>query len=682
MAQQTVIAPSPAKSNHPSRKHLVLAIADFRGGRSRSARQQQLRDDQLWELKNFRYSRTGLRTREGIETVGDTVSTPMATAILSVGYFNGEEIWATSEQLYRNASGAATAIGSVNGECTLLDAGSRLLVCDGEYLKYWDGTDYALCYDKSGYILENGSLTAASSQALATSGAIAATEFSTGTWDAVTGNTMPWYSCSAYISKIGSPAGTINAVVCNSAGTELYTSETADDLTEADITSTAAEQTFNFSLSSTVMSASTTYRVGIKFVGSANASNYIAIDYASSASQNLAALDPASGAAAWTITTSLSLVSNVGPRLAPKAKMGVVRDRRVFLTPGDSQYLYYNNAGDLDDWSAAGVYNSFVWDEDSGNIEALVLWAKDNIVIFKGGSGKARSVQRLTGTDVSTMARYVIAKGVTAVNHKSAVLAANSVFFLDESGMYEIFATELYGDLRWARVSKEIDPELRGNIGNSSLLAYDPKRGHVYLWADTGSPAAYYNVYDVSNKAPIYEEGQRPIGPWMKYDFNGVAEGCVALANGTLYVADTSLYQMADDAYLDNDTLPDCWFETPFFQAGSPLNKKFADTHLIDAETPTGGTLTVAVSINNDSGEKTSWTHTMGTGTLHYTLLDMQYADWDYPYSGSISTSKPVRGRKFVFKTISYRLKSLTYTTQPVYINAIYLEFDVLQRRK
>ena len=677
MAESTQIARAATQTYHQP-KQGILAIKDFRGGLNRTVRPQQLEDPQVWEIKNLRFAATGLRTREGVDVVAPTASTPMSSPVQIIAYFNGEDVAGTSAAVYRNVASAMTKITNVGQEPALIDAGSHLLICDGNYLKFWDGTTFGLCYDKSGYMFDATDLTAASSFGLTTSGAIAATGFNSGTWDTVatTATTMPWVSFSAALSIVlGSPAGTLDGVVCDSAGTVVYTS--TNSFTEADLASTAADFTFNFSVASTLMSSGTDYRVGVRFVGSATTSSYVGVDYAST---TLSAYLYTYNATSWATSANYALVGGISPGLPPKARTGCVRDRRVYLAAENSQLVYYNAAGDVNDWSTSGVFNSFTFDEDSGYIIALVAYSRDNIIIFKGGSGKAKSIQRLTGTEPATTVRYQITRGVSAINHKCAVLAGNECYFLDESGVYEVTTTDKYGDLRSRAVSGAVETYLRGYVGSTSYLAYDSHRGHVYVRVDTGPASAFFLVYDMVNRVPLYETDDVPVGPWMKYDFNGITEYCACESNGRFYVADTTIYLMSSTSYKDGTALPDVDLMTKFFLVGSPLQKKLVDTHIIDAETNTGGTLTVAVSRNNDIGEFTSWTHTMGTGSTHYTDLDMQYSDWDYPYSTIISSSVPVRDRKFAFMTIMYRIHSVDYSA-PVYINGIYLEYALLDRR-
>lgn len=654
------------------RDHFVLDFGDFSGGLCKTKRPQQLEDNQAWEIVNFFPSRdsrgnfNGWRTRDGLTKVS---STTQSSNVLSGVTFKGELVSATSSAVYHGS----TKISNINGRCQLVDAGNYLLIMDGHYLKYWDGTDFGLCYDKSGYVVDNRTVTTTSTANLTASGAMATVEFTMPAFDPVasTANSIPWVSTTVKLSAPGTlPIGYVEGVVCNSSGSVLYTSNNQVDC--VNLVSSAVSWDFDFSASS-IATSGVTYRVGVRFVGTASASQYVGVDIGDAGVGSAIVFDGTT----WSTIAGKTLVGSISPGLPPKARIGRSWQRRIFLSPGDSQYVYYNHAGDINDWSTAGVFNNYVFDQDSGNVVGIESFAKDILIIFRGGtdaSGNAlhKSVWRLQGSSASSMSTYFIVDGISAIGEQAYSSGGNNVYFLDSGGVYRLFTTDRYGDASFGAIDGNVTTILEGNVGDNSVLSYDTRRGHLYVWGDggdSGVPVPYYLTYDVF------------LGIWWKTDFNGIDEGTVFSSNGDFYVADTDVYKLSSSAYLDDTVLPNVEFRTKFHYVGSPFQLKESISYLIDMYTTTGGSLKVTVCKDLEMGGYTSWDVEMSMADIEWTEATMEWTTATWPWSPVSGSMLPVKNRKMHFSNIMIGLSDFVYTTSPVYLNGIYVEGHLMKRR-
>jgi len=676
MPRKAAIIPALTDAYYEKAEHLVLDMGDFSGGMCKSKRPQQLEDAQAWEIKNFRPARdskgefAGWRTREGIEVVSTTST---ASPILSGTFFNGEQITATSTAVYQDTGAALNEITRINGECSFLDAGSYLLILDGHYLKYWDGTTFGLCYDKSGYLVDNSSVGTTSHADMVASNAMVTVSFAVPAFDPIASgaNSIPWYSVDMDLSTPGiKPVGYVRGVVCSAAGTVLYAS--TNTVAMAGLTSTAVTHTFSFGGVGTC-STGVTYRVGVQFIGTASAAQMVRVSTGPVGTGLCWVYD----GAAWTSRAGMVPVGVIRPGLPPKGRVGVGWQRRIFVAPHRSQYLHYDHAGDIFDWSTAGAFNHYLFDQDSGNIVGLVVFAKDIIVIFRGGKDASgnqlhKSVWRLQGDTATAMSTFFIVDGISAIGYKACCGGGNNIYFMDDDRIYRLFTTDRYGDASLGLIDGDVEPLIEGNVGSNSLLTYDTKMGHLYVWADGGASGValdYYLTYDVF------------LGIWWKTDFAGISEGTLFSANGEFYQATTKLYRMGGGLYLDDATLPTTAFWTKFYFMGSPFQLKRVEAFLVDVFTATGGSITVTACRDLDVGGHTSWTHTIGIAGLLWDEALMVWSDALWPWDYKIGSMLTIKDRKFRFTNLMVRLDDAVYTTQPVYINGIYVEAQLQGRR-
>ena len=445
---------------------------------------EQMKLTQLYECLNLIVVGPGvLRTRDGVALVssgctGDVVQCDD----INVGGTWYTIISDTDHKLYRNISGTATAIATLEGEARFCGFMGLLIIFDGSYIKSWNGTTVSILYDDgigatTPYQVNKRTATPTTNKPLG-NGTVTAVElsFTSQAWD--TGYTIPPTTVYAQLYKVGTPTGTITAKLKTAGGTEMASK--AISTTVASLTTAASGEEYEAIFTSaditTPMSPSTSYKIVLEYSGG-DVSNYV----------NVKAVDAS--------TPMLSLK----PGRPPKASFGLVHEDRLHtiqgLTGTEPSRHDYCDAGNQLDWSTpnGGGYNYAV-DQSSTNypISGMASWNTD---LWFFGSPRQPFLGKQTG---ATPSAWAIIKTMQKVSgdYRSIVVTADNIIFAHPSGVDMVSAVQESSDIAAESQADNIRSEIQKYFTSAAVAGYDPTWG-IYLLKMAGTD----DVYAINTRA-------------------------------------------------------------------------------------------------------------------------------------------------------------------------------------
>jgi hypothetical protein len=159
---------------------------------------------------------------------------------------------------------------------------------------------------------------------------------------------------------------------------------------------------------------------------------------------------------------------------APAAKFIQVHANRLWLA-GDDDFpsrIYWSGLLDETVWNpGAAAAQSFsnagfidVEPDDGQRIVGVGPSYRGNLIIYKD-----RSIHRITGQWPDAFARQTLSQTIGGVSHQGIVNIQNDQWFLSNYGVHSLLATEKFGDLDTAFVSREIQ-DIWDNDVNKAVL--------------------------------------------------------------------------------------------------------------------------------------------------------------------------------------------------------------------
>lgn len=464
-------------------------------------------------------------TKPGLSKVNSQVL-PNSETPVYVGQSLNYTVIASREALYYlDGSNVPVLIHTIeaatNGVNPILDnAEGMILVCDGGWLKYWDETNFNLCYDVNGYEFDYRSDGDSGSIALDTTGNTAAGQTETSpSW--TTGLTLPTGPIVATLSKTGSPTGSAYLKVYDASKVLVATSDALDVST---LTATGVDYTFTFS-TPYLRSNSTTYTYALEFTGGSG-SDQVNVHYHTVASGG--GVETYGGS--WSADATKDLLIGVRPSLPPKARWMESWKKRFFVA-GDPDYgsdIRYCNLPDRDNPGAAGIFdwgagelngaNAGVLQVDPGDGAAItgMTRAFGGIVTAKGP--KPARWYLLSGTQPADWVLEEKVSGVSTLSGQGIVSAANTVIFFDHRGgqVHDISGVQSYGDVQYKPLSWPIADQLSADEGAFAVAFGEHDQVWFYVPGNE-----YINVFHTATKGwTRYRFGNGKNMAWSDCRFN------------------------------------------------------------------------------------------------------------------------------------------------------------------
>ena len=568
--------PFPVSLNNSQRKQRLqeLVTSDFSLGLNRSVDSKALLPGELAECLNFIFtpdgklmSRPGLRRFSLTQMEGSVVSIMpyikgTASSLFDLARFDETTFestdlaWTQSflavdseKNLYDvSADGTVTLIGNLSeasGEIRLVPFSDYVIVCDGSYLKHYDGSSLRLCYDDGdlGSMYSSLTLTSSGSRSLYSGGTtMAGSKFTTPEWPA--GFTLPLTSVSFMLSKTGSPTGSVTARLYDSTLSRLLSTSSSVSAETLSTSATAVEFTFT---SSYDIDPDTDYVVVVHYAGGSSSAT-VNVHYNTSA--NLGGEYYYTGSS-WTgPSSSIHTLMLIKPGLPPTATMGIAWGSRLWIvsseTPG---WVRYSNVNTPFDWSTAdgGGYVGIVDDGASSYPVGALITVYGNLFVL--GTEAAPYLVRLTGTSPEDFTQEPMMQQIScAPSHY--VVTPNDAWILNGDGVFSLHGVTEYGDVRTANIGYPVMPAIDDYYSPEAFTGYDPWTGCVLI------KFPGYDRVLVGHPRCARQVGGTVRYPWTEFLFNvtptsfGLAGDrlCVGASDGYVYIMDTD--------YLDGTSQP------------------------------------------------------------------------------------------------------------------------------
>ena len=437
-----------------------------------------------------------------------------------------------------------------------------LIIFDGSYIKYWDGTnDIDILYDdgtgSSSYQWTNRTGEEDDYLALGngTNTRVAA-KFTTQSWDS--GYTIPPTSVFAKLQKNGTGGSgsiTMKIRLAVSPYTELASATFVEDVTEVAETVVEYDAQFTESDITTEMSPETAYLVSLEYSGGA-AANYIKVITTTVASGGVGYHYV--GGPDYVADATHDPVMAVRPGRPPKAVWGIVHKNRLFAIEsedGDNpSRISYCAAGNHYDWSTddgGGYLTAIDASDDNFPVGALASY-RDVLYIF--GTKKQPFLAKLSGTspaDENDPWQISTELSRISAHYKTVQVLADGIMFLHPTGIDMITTTEEYGDIAADSQGDNIKRTIHQYYSTNAVSGYCPEFGLYVLKLEDydNSLVAHTRLRSVRYKG-LRQKQIFPFTEWL-YAFSGTPTAfgtgdgylIVGTDDGKLFKMDNSLTQ-------------------------------------------------------------------------------------------------------------------------------------------
>jgi len=426
------------------------------------------------------------------------------------------------------------------GDVHFFGFNEKLIICDGSYLKEWDGNianEATLLYDDgTGPDAHQFDTRVESDDTYLALGNGTNTrvgyKFTTQSWD--TGYTITPTVVFARISKNGTGgSGAITAKVRLVSSGSVYAEKViVADVTKLSTTAVLYDATF---ASGTGMTPSTAYYLTIEYAGG-DAANYVKLHCTTVSGGTVGYYHDG----AWKLDATKAPIMAVNPGRPPKAVFGLVHDRKIFCIEGEtgtnSSYVWYCATGNQYDWSTrdGGGYVPAI-DVGATNypIGSIASYLED---LWVFGTKRQPYLGKLSGVSPDNY-EITETRDRVAGHYKSLVTGPTGLWFLHPSGVDVIAPTDKYGDVVQENRTDKIKRTIHANYSTAAFAGYDPEWGLYFL-----KLAGYTNTIVVHTRMKtVQNQGQQQIGiaPITEFDFafsDGEVPTAFGIGNGYLLI--------------------------------------------------------------------------------------------------------------------------------------------------
>ena len=626
-------------------KQTSLSFGPFVGGLVTSKPASMLKGHECTEYKNIVIDDNGRpRTRPG----WTKVCSGMAGSVHHIGDARVSGTWytfisteetveaVTTYRLYRRNGTGVTQIGTdatFLGPITFVGLQDYLVIFDGDYVKYWNGTTVLLLSDAGSgadaYLVNNyaGELSSSFSpiQIYAYSATqTAALKFTTPAW--AEGSSMPPTSFRFRAAKYGNGAYSPYATdsykpKMTIRNTDFSLVATKDLMSFTDLPTVALESpdmgafkeyeyTFLAEEISEDLSPSTDYYLCFEHAYG-NIDHHVKL-YGTSNTVGIGFKDDTVPPNAWTdIGYTMAPCFSLSSELPFKLETGIVSSSRIFGIEGvDGDYpgrIHYCGAGNIFDWSSSNFGGYMATGLDIAGIAAFY----DNVWVF--GSSKAPSLSRISG---ATPAEYAMTQSIQAVSsHQRAIITTqDDIIFYHKFGVDSINTMQEFGDIRASNRSDNIRNIVVPEFDSLAFTGFEPIYGLCLIKLnDTYGQRLYaFHTRIVGQRTTYY-----PVSTW---DLNlptegGAAQSITALGNceSGLHLGTSKgvLYKLDDTLLTDDGNQPTYSIKSNVRTTG--FGELTAWQMLFDVASDNGGTYDLKIYVNQSTTALMSTTITLPT---------------------------------------------------------------------
>jgi len=420
-------------------------------------------------------------------------------------------------RLYKQNGTSVTQIGgdsTFEGPITFVGLKDYLIIFDGGYVKYWDGSSIDLLPDQgigsTNYFVQNGAGELSNSSTLTykcfyiySSIKTLAIKFTTPDW--TSGYTMPPIGFSLRLMRYGN--GAISgyesekpymrirkvsdlSVMAAKQLMDLNEIPTGDlDQDDPDVDGFKEfHYTFAASDITTELSPDTEYYLCYE-MGYGNVEHHTKVLGIQNVPAGYGYYDGQTPPTAMKAYANAAPMFNLNGELPISLKTGVSSSSRIFGIEGTGSdnpgRLWYCGAGNPFDWSSPN-YGGYL---DTGRDIAGIVEFYDDVWLF--GSAKAPSLTRISG---STPANYAQTQSVQQVSsHQTAIITTpDDILFYHPAGVNSINTMTEFGDIRSSNRSDNISDIVTAGYDTTAVMGYEPIYGLCLLKLNDGEGQRIY----------------------------------------------------------------------------------------------------------------------------------------------------------------------------------------------
>jgi len=501
------------KSGYP--EYDTLTLDDFSLGLNTRLPASKLTQREMSAALNFELSADrGLQTRPGLAQLTNSAFT---NAPYWIGYapvdgtYYTLAITETDHKLYYlDASNDPTLIGTLEGEAEATPYKDVLMIFDGSYLKFWDGSNLEMAYDdgsgSTGCQVDQSTLDQDEDLDLGdgTTERVGL-KFDSQAWDS--GYGIPITSVKVYLKKTGSPTGNCAAKLRKQSDDSVVsTADTSLDV--SGLTTSHSLQTFSFP-GTDDMDPETSYYLSLEY-DNGDGSNYISVAAETVASDGTAATHDGSN---WSADTTANPCVRVQPGRPPKATFGVVHNTRLWIKdPDNPGRPWFSNANTYLDYSTSngGGYVGII-DSDQNNFP-LSGFVSHYEQLYFFGQKEQPFLCVLTGSTPSSYEVQRIMSGIWGLP-KTIMSTVNDVYFASSEGAGNMAGVQEYGDIRAFSISHQVQDRFNDYWDSSAFAGYNPLNGQFLLQL-----SGYHRILVAHTRHVTEKAGKRWI-PWTEWQF-------------------------------------------------------------------------------------------------------------------------------------------------------------------
>lgn len=389
-------------------------------------------------------------------------------------------------------------IDAVKGKPYLVNYNGVCIICDGDFLKYTDGTSIKIAYDDGeGSQFDNISGIADSVLSLDGTNLRVAVKFRTDTW--TSDYTIPPTRAEFKLKKTGTPTGTVNINIRKVSDDSIIANSSieADDIL-------AGGGTYDCVFTvTTEYETLTDYYFSFEHVG--DASNHVDIECTNETG------DAYVYTGSWVADTTKQPIVKIWPGIAPKADFGCVWNKNLVIkNPDEPGRVYISNLTHLD-WSSTGLAGWIGAVDENRNSYTVGAIKTLYSELYVFGTEDQPYISKLTGTSIVDF-KLTPSFQRSWTTQRAVVNTSNDIWFNSFDGADSLSGVQQYGDLRTGSQSESVDNQFSNWDSTNSFAGYDSESGQMFLNM-SGSKCLVCHV-----KLPVRGQGDILQFPWVEYN--------------------------------------------------------------------------------------------------------------------------------------------------------------------
>ncbi len=421
---------------------------------------------------------------------------------------------------YLDSSLDPTLIGTLEGDATLLNYNSLVLIFDGSYIKYIeDVSTIKIAYDAGGYQFDNTSSIADTKTHTQIDLDDANTwfvgqKFTTQSWDS--GYTIPPTSITFYLKTNETISNFKYRFGIRKVSDNSLLGESEYAYAKELPTTSFSAITLNIAAVAD-MDPTTDYYAYVRST-TVGVTTYFSVYCEQVLGGGLAYTSTLSGSTPnnWVNDSTKNAFCSVGPSLPPKGKHGVTWNNRpwVWGDPDSLGVMHFGNLTHLD-WSTTNGGGSLGIVDNIGDAYEVGSAAPFYNDLYVFGVESQPYLVKISGTEPSDYTQNVIFQEPWAPAN-NIVNSVNELWFSNSDGVSPLSGVNEYGDLRTRTASGQVYDKIRDYFDSSTAFSgYYQRDGQLLLVMPT-----YHRLLVCHTKlAVVGPDGTGVWYPWSEYEY-------------------------------------------------------------------------------------------------------------------------------------------------------------------